>query len=295
MIFSLIKFLFFLIRILLSIAFFTLIERKVLRYMQLRKGPNLVGLVGILQPFRDGLKLLRKSTFPLYSGRKIISLLAPRFFFFFSLLIWIILYNFNFFIFNNFLMILIIRTLAAFLIFLSGWRNRRKFSLLGGVRASAQIISYEVIFFLSFLLFFRFFFNYRLSLENIAIWNRNSMMLISLFPIICVAILAETNRTPFDLTEGESELVRGFNTEFRSVQFTLLFLGEYSFILFFRHFLRIFYLNNSLFFLIFLFGFIWTRGSFPRKRYDTLMLLMWVFLFPLICSILSFQVRLFLF
>ena len=139
------------------------------------------------------------------------------------------------------------------LVFLRGWSRNSKFSLLGGVRAAAQMVSYEVIFSFGFLLFMVWFFRFNICLNEFIPWNRRVFFLCSVIPLLLIIILAETNRTPFDLTEGESELVRGFNTEFSAIQFVLLFLGEYSFICFFRFLLRKIVFRSFGLFLRFLF------------------------------------------
>ena len=281
----LIKSLFFFLSLLLNIAFFTLWERKILRYMQNRKGPNLVGILGLLQPFSDGIKLFFKNRRMPSSREKIFFKISPFIFFFLRIFIWMGLFQWNLSVENNFLCLIAIRRGGAIVIFLSGWGRRRKFSLMGGVRASAQIISYEVIFSFIFLCFLGRIYNYNIRIYmGEIIWRRNSFISSPLIPIMVLIVLSETNRTPFDLTEGESELVSGFNTEFSAIDFTFLFLGEYRFICLFRIIIRMILMTNWKIFIIFQFFFIWSRASFPRKRYDSLILLVWIWLFPLVSS-----------
>jgi NADH-ubiquinone oxidoreductase chain 1 len=232
------------IGILLGVAFLTLLERKILGYVHLRKGPNLVGIFGLMQPMRDGVKIVTKQTV-MTNFRKINIILAPTIFFFLRLFIWIsILQEGSVAFTNRFLFLLFVSRIGALIILLTGWGGGRTFSFLGGIRASAQIISYEVI--LSFLLSLRFLFFYNLrffDLEEKIILDR-WVSLIGILRLIMLVVLAETNRAPFDLTEGESELVRGFNTEFSSTLFVLLFLGEYRFILFFSVTLSLIFFNR---------------------------------------------------
>ena len=276
--------------VLLSVAIFTLWERKVLRYSQNRKGPNLVGIVGVIQPFRDGLKLLtKKLIYP--NGRELLfRFLSPFLFFLRRLIVWIPLFHYNVYVNINFLFFLVVSSVSALLIFFSGWGVGRKFSFLGGVRASAQIISYEVVLSFSLLIPFLYFYSFR----RMTLLGRDLVVRkffsIQILPLILVIILAETNRTPFDLTEGERELVRGFNTEHSSSSFVLLFLGEYSFILFFRILTSLLFFCGGGYFLLIVFFFIWSRASFPRKRYDKLIILIWMFIFPLFCSLLYFHI-----
>lgn len=279
-----IKPLFLYIIVLLNVAFYTLLERKFLRYIQVRKGPTIVGPLGLLQPFRDGLKLVTKeSTFRFI--KEFFMKLRPVLFFFFSLFLWIpILSSCGIFLDCSFLFILGVRRVIALLVFFRGWRSGRSFSFIGGVRASAQIISYEVI--LAFiilcpLLLYQHF-SFFIILCPLLLLNFWACFI--LCPLLLITILAETNRAPFDLTEGESELVSGFNTEYSSVYFVFLFLGEYSSILFFSFFGSLLIFNSWKLWWIFGFLILWIRACFPRKRYDILMNLIWIFLFPLLCT-----------
>lgn len=281
------------LRVLLGVAFITLLERKVLSYVQRRKGPNLVGRLGLLQPFRDGIKLLTKKE-P-HWGRSYFISISPFIF-------WIVVLGFWSNIrwgmrLNNitFLWLMVLRSLGGILTFLTGWNGGRIYSVIGGLRASAQIVSYEVV--LSF--FFLISLNLRRRIRFF--WSQEVSFISSfiegfflLLPLWIMSILAETNRAPFDLTEGESELVRGFNTEYSSLSFTLLFLGEYALILAFR-FLSSFLFFQEWTYSFFFVGFVlWVRSCYPRKRYDHLIRLIWLLIFPLIIFFLAFE-RLFLF
>ena len=284
-----IKFLILLICVLLTIAFITLFERKILRFTQIRKGPNLVGRMGILQPFADGVKLLTKESPQPLVGRWAI-ILRPFYIFVLSLIIWLPTYQITTLNLNNRVcFILLLRSFVGILTFFTGWGGGRSYSFIGGLRASAQVISYEVILFFTIVLPILFHISFdlrRLTNEGIIIVNKRSIGLISFFPIFfiwVVTILAETNRAPFDLTEGESELVRGFNTEYSSAPFVFLFLGEYGFILFFSHLSRILFFRTNLLTVVFVFTILWIRSNFPRKRYDLLMEEMWIVLFPISC------------
>ena len=280
---------FLILSILLSVAFITLLERKLLRYSQSRKGPNLVGPLGLLQPFRDGLKLLTKQE-PHWGNSSFLSI-PPILFWLTSLLFWVSIRRRGLLIKTSFLWLMVFSSLGGILTFLTGWNGGRVYSILGGIRASAQIISYEVV--LSFFFLIRISISSNFSISIIS--NRN--IYISFFfgwfliiPLWLIRILAETNRAPFDLTEGESELVRGFNTEYSSISFTLLFLGEYSIILAFRFissYIFSFSWNFSIFFVVFI---LWIRRCFPRKRYDYLIYLIWIIIFPLVIFFLIIQI-----
>ena len=284
-----IKRLSFLISILLRVAFVTLWERKVLRYAQSRKGPNLVGTLGVLQPFSDGLKLLTKEK-SFWGGNSTILSLSPLLFFIINLLAWLSLPLRGLRLRRGLLCLLVFRSLGGLLIFLTGWNGGRRYSFIGGVRASAQIISYEVVisfFFLARLrMFFRFSFrNTKLSFSLREYWLGGFFFL----PCWIIILLAETNRAPFDLTEGESELVRGFNTEYSSFPFTLLFLGEYSFIILFSSFTSFLFFGNFLFGGLIVFFVLWIRSCFPRKRYDFLINIIWLEIFPIVLLLIFFQ------
>lgn len=277
---------FFIITIvLISVTFLTLLEQKLLRYVQIRKGPNVVGFLGLIQPFSDALKLFTKEiSLPVYSNY-LIYYFSPIFSFLLSLIIWL-LFPFYFYCFSfNFLFLTIfsIIRIGVYFIIISGWRSNSNYSLLGSLRSIAQTVSYEVciillilcliIYLLSFniLLFLNYQLNIRLIFLNIL-----------LTIIILVIFLAETNRAPFDFAEGESELVSGFNVEYSRGGFALIFLAEYSIILFLRLFFVLIFCFNSLIYYIFYmkfiflsFVFIWVRGSYPRYRYDKLINLTW--------------------
>ena len=272
---------FLLLSLLLSVAFVTLLERSLLRYSQRRKGPNLVGIYGLLQPFRDGMKLLTKLQ-PLW-GNSFFIIFSPLGFWLTCLAFWISIRDARIINKTSLLWLLVFRSLGGIMVFLRGWNGGRIYSVLGGIRASAQIISYEVV--LSFFFLIRLCYASKFSFKEIKIrriFNPFFWRFFFIMPLWLISILAETNRAPFDLTEGESELVRGFNTEYSSSSFTLLFLGEYSIILAFSFISRIiffFHWNFVLFFLIFI---LWIRSCFPRKRYDFLIELMWKEVFPAI-------------
>nr|UEV86566.1 NADH dehydrogenase subunit 1 [Dasychira tristis] len=284
--------------VLIGVAFLVLLERKLLGYIQIRKGPNKLGFMGLLQPFSDAIKLFTKELiYPNYSNY-IIYYFCPLISFILSLLIWVIIpYYFNMISFSlGVLFILSILSMGVYSIMVAGWASNSNYSLLGGLRAVAQTISYEVSFtmiLLSSLILIMSFDLIMLYYYQINIW-----FFIMMFPLgLCwvSSMLAETNRTPFDFAEGESELVSGFNVEYSGGGFTLIFLAEYSSILFMSFLFVVIYLggyNLSLFFylkLIFIsFLFIWIRGTLPRYRYDKLMYLAWKSYLPISMNFLLF-------
>nr|YP_010693073.1 NADH dehydrogenase subunit 1 [Dacus axanus]WCB98254.1 NADH dehydrogenase subunit 1 [Dacus axanus] len=295
---SIIGSLILIICVLVSVAFLTLLERKVLGYIQIRKGPNKVGLMGVPQPFCDAIKLFTsEQTYPLLSNY-ISYYFCPVFSLFLSLVVWMCiplfvkLYSFNL----GLLFFLCCTSLGVYTVMIAGWSSNSNYALLGGLRAVAQTISYEVSMALVLLSFvfliggydFFYFFLYQKS-----IW-----FLVILFPIslvwFCIC-LAETNRTPFDFAEGESELVSGFNVEYSSGGFALIFMAEYASILFMSMLFCVIFLGCDLFKVMFYikltfisFLFIWVRGTLPRFRYDKLMYLAWSAFLPFSLNFLLF-------
>nr|YP_010626141.1 NADH dehydrogenase subunit 1 [Inocellia hainanica]WBK02965.1 NADH dehydrogenase subunit 1 [Inocellia hainanica] len=288
--------------LLVGVAFLTLLERKVLGYIQIRKGPNKVGFLGLLQPFSDAIKLFTKEqTFPIYSNY-LMYYFSPVLSFMLSMIVWLIMpYYFMMINFNlGILFMLCCLSMGVYGLMIAGWSSNSMYSLLGGLRAIAQTISYEIslaLILMSFILLmlsFNFlnFFKYQYFC-----W----MLLISL-PLMLMwlaTMLAETNRTPFDFAEGESELVSGFNVEYSSGGFALIFLAEYLSILFMSLlFVMIFmggYMMNMLFYIKMLFisfFFLWVRGTLPRFRYDKLMYLAWKCYLPFSINMLIFYIGL---
>nr|YP_010722423.1 NADH dehydrogenase subunit 1 [Parnassius dongalaicus]WDV10576.1 NADH dehydrogenase subunit 1 [Parnassius dongalaicus] len=288
--------------VLIGVAFLTLLERKVLGYIQIRKGPNKVGYMGILQPFSDAIKLFTKEqVFPMYSNY-ISYYFSPIISFILSLMVWMLIpYYFNMVSFNlGILFFLCCTSMGVYTVMVAGWSSNSNYSLLGGLRAVAQTISYEVslaLIMLSSIMLIMDFNMMKFFIYQDLIWFFFLMLPLSMCWIS--SSLAETNRTPFDFAEGESELVSGFNIEYSSGGFALIFLAEYSSILFMSMLFVLLYLggyNMSLFFylkLIFIsFLFIWVRGTLPRYRYDKLMYLSWKSYLPISLNYLLFFVGL---
>nr|YP_010161946.1 NADH dehydrogenase subunit 1 [Tachycines zorzini]QRI61348.1 NADH dehydrogenase subunit 1 [Tachycines zorzini] len=288
--------------VLVGVAFLTLLERKVLGYVQIRKGPNKVGFMGIPQPLSDAMKLFTKEqTYPSLSNY-FLYYFSPIFSLYLSLLVWIIfpfitfLFSFNF----GLLFFLCCTSMGVYTLMIAGWSSNSNYALLGGLRAVAQTISYEVslaLILFSFIFLIEGYFLMMFSLYQLYIW----FLFIS-FPLALswfASCLAETNRTPFDFAEGESELVSGFNVEYSSGGFALIFMAEYSSILFMSMLFCVIFLGcDVLTFMFFVkvallsFMFIWVRGTLPRFRYDKLMYLAWKSFLPLSLNYLFFFVGL---
>nr|AND96654.1 NADH deshydrogenase subunit 1 [Eurysternus inflexus] len=293
--------------VLVGVAFLTLMERKVLGYIQLRKGPNKVGYLGIPQPFSDAIKLFTKEQTIPYMSNFFIYYISPIFSLFLSLLLWMcipylsVLFNFNF----GFLFLLCCSSLGVYTVMISGWSSNSNYAMLGGLRAVAQTISYEVSLFLILLSFL--FMISSLNILDFMYYQEYLWFLFLFLPLSMawfVSCLAETNRTPFDFAEGESELVSGFNVEYSSGGFALIFLAEYSSILFMSFICSIMFLGANLFsFMFFLkllfmaFLWVWVRGTLPRYRYDKLMYMCWKSFLPMSLNYLLFflGLKLFLF
>nr|CAH59885.1 NADH dehydrogenase subunit 1 [Zygaena lonicerae kindermanni] len=284
--------------VLIGVAFLTLLERKVLGYIQIRKGPNKVGIVGILQPFSDAIKLFTKEqTYPMFSNY-MSYYFSPIVSFILSLMIWLLIpYYFNMISFNLGMMFFFCCTsLGVYSVMIAGWSSNSNYALLGGLRSVAQTISYEVSLVLIMMSSIIFVMDFNLILFNEyqgIIWFFFLMIPLSLCWFS--SSLAETNRTPFDFAEGESELVSGFNVEYSSGGFALIFMAEYSSILFMSMFFCLLYLGGyglNLFFylkLVFIsFLFIWVRGTLPRYRYDKLMYLAWKSYLPVSLNFIIF-------
>nr|QHN56506.1 NADH dehydrogenase subunit 1 [Nysius plebeius] len=278
-----------LILVLVSVGFVTLLERKVLGYIQLRKGPNKVGFMGLLQPFSDGLKLFfKEQTYP-YMSNFIIYYLSPVFMLILSFLLWTLFpYSFNVYSFNyGFLFFLVCSGMGVYGVMLSGWSSNSKYSLLGCLRAVAQTISYEVSMALIMMCFFLFVYSF--DFMNFNLYQNYWFIFFSLPLFYCwlSSCLAEVNRSPFDFAEGETELVSGFNIEYSGAGFSFIFLSEYMNIIFMSLITTIMFLgcDFSLFFFIkitlIVFWFIWVRGTLPRFRYDKLMNLTWKIFLPI--------------
>nr|ARH54038.1 NADH dehydrogenase subunit 1 [Tomoxia bucephala] len=276
--------------VLVGVAFLTLMERKVLGYIQVRKGPNKVGYMGILQPFSDAVKLFSKEqTFPFMSNFNIyyfspfINLLISLFIWF-SMPVLSVLFEFNL----SVLFFLSVSSLGVYTIMLSGWSSNSNYAMLGGLRSVAQTISYEVSLSLVFMCFIVLILS--VSLVDFIKYQVYLWFFFMLFPMAMVWVisgLAETNRTPFDFAEGESELVSGFNVEYSSGGFALIFLAEYSSILFMSMICSLIFLGGDIYsFFFFLklvfisFFWVWARGTLPRFRYDKLMYLAWKSFLP---------------
>ncbi len=284
---------------LLSIAFFTLLERKILGYAQLRKGPNKVRIAGIPQPLADALKLLAKEQTKPTLANLIPLLISPVSALFLALVIWILYpssFPTHFFIYGI-IFILCISSLNVYTTLIAGWSSNSKYALIGSLRRVAQTVSYEVrialILLRSLFLIISFDINY--ISQNQFSWVR--IIILPVFLIWFATTLAETQRTPFDLAEGESELVSGFNTEYRGGAFALIFIAEYTNIIFIRLLTVIFFsgilpwllINNILLITKTLFIsilFLWVRASFPRIRYDRLIRLTWITFLPVILGVL---------
>nr|YP_009442871.1 NADH dehydrogenase subunit 1 [Moduza procris]ATP01346.1 NADH dehydrogenase subunit 1 [Moduza procris] len=287
-----------LIGVLIGVAFLTLLERKVLGYIQIRKGPNKMGMLGILQPFCDAIKLFSKEQVYLNYSNYFSFYFSPIVSFMLSLMIWMVIpYIFNMIMFNlGLLFFLCCTSIGVYTLLIAGWSSNSNYSLLGGLRAVAQTISYEVslsLILMSSIILIMDFNMIKFSEYQYLIW-----LMMMMFPLsLCFlsSLMAETNRTPFDFAEGESELVSGFNIEYSSGGFALIFLAEYSSILFMSLLFVIIYMGgyelNLMFYLklVFLsFFFIWVRGTLPRYRYDKLMYLCWKSYLPLSLNYLLF-------
>jgi len=291
--------------LLISVAYFTLAERKVIASIQRRRGPSVVGIWGLLQPLADGLKLLVKETVLPSNANTILFIIAPILTFLLSLLGWAVVPFGSHTVLSDLniglLYIFAVSSLGVYGIIISGWASNSKYAFLGALRSAAQMVSYEVsigLIIISVLLCAG-----SLNLSKIILAQESIWYIIPLFPVFIlffVSALAETNRAPFDLPEAEAELVAGYNVEYSAMGFALFFLGEYANILMMCALCSILFLGGWLplfpvlpFTLIpgplwfglkvafMAFVFIWVRAAYPRYRYDQLMRLGWKVFLPL--------------
>nr|CAQ37667.1 NADH dehydrogenase subunit I [Triatoma mexicana] len=300
MVVFLISYILTLICVLVAVAFTTLMERKVLSYIQLRKGPNKVGLMGLLQPFSDGIKLFfKEQTYPYFSNF-IIYYFSPVFMLMLSFSLWVLfpylvnVYNFSF----GVLFFLCCTGMGVYGVLLSGWSSNSNYALLGGIRSVAQTISYEVSMALTLICVLVFIFSF--NFVDFMKYQEYVWFMFFSFPLFFCwfsSCLAETNRSPFDFAEGESELVSGFNVEYSSGGFAFIFLSEYMNIIFMSLLCCVMFLGSDLYSIFFflkltfmVFAFIWVRGTLPRYRYDKLMYLTWSMFLPLSLNYLIFFV-----
>nr|AVP74429.1 NADH dehydrogenase subunit 1 [Imogine stellae] len=291
----LVPWLFVFVNVLLSIPFLTLLERKVLSYIQSRKGPNKVSYMGLLQPIGDGAKLVLKELGTPNMANMILFWASPVISFFLMILAWAVFPSpFLYFSFNlGVVFFLCIASLQVYTLLGSGWGSNSKYALLGSVRGAAQTISYEVslIFIILFPCSLEFSYNFATFIDK----SYSYILILSpIFLIWFISCLAETNRAPFDFAEGESELVSGFNVEFSAFSFACLFLSEYGNILLMSFLTAIFffpssYLSFILFGSFFSFCFVWARGCLPRFRYDFLMAMAWKIFLP-VCLLAFFVI-----
>jgi NADH-quinone oxidoreductase subunit H len=290
--------------LLLAIAYFTYAERKVLAYSQLRKGPNVVGPMGLFQPIADGLKLLMKETVIPSGANRIVFVAAPMVTFTLALAAWavipfgagIVISNIN----AGILYLFAISSLSVYGIIMAGWASNSRYAFLGALRSAAQMVSYEVS--IGFVLVTVLLCAGSLNLSDIVMAQRHVWFVIPLLPMAVVFFisgLAETNRAPFDLPEGESELVAGYFVEYSAMTFALFFLGEYGNMIMVSAMTAILFLGGWLapfgvapftwvpgiiWFLaktaLMMFVILWVRATFPRFRYDQLMRLGWKVFLP---------------
>nr|WNH20542.1 NADH dehydrogenase subunit 1 [Polydactylus sexfilis] len=299
----------YIVPVLLAVAFLTLIERKVLGYMQLRKGPNIVGPYGLFQPIADGVKLFIKEPIRPSTSSPVLFLIAPVLALTLALVLWAPMpmphpiININL----SILFILALSSLAVYSILGSGWASNSKYALIGALRAVAQTISYEVSLGLILLNVVIFAGGFTLQTFNTA--QESVWLILPAWPLAAmwyVSTLAETNRAPFDLTEGESELVSGFNVEYAGGPFALFFLAEYANILFMNTLSAMLFLGAyhnptlpelttinlmtkaALLSIVFL----WVRASYPRFRYDQLMHLIWKNFLPITLALVIWHLAL---
>ena len=294
------KTLIILVPFLLSVAFFTIAERKIMGSIQIRKGPNVIGFIGLLQPLADGLKLFIKENLIPNSANELMFLLAPILALVLSIINWAIIpFNNGIFLVDlnlGSIYIFCISALNVFSLLFAGWSSNSKYAHLGAIRSAAQMISYELSFSFTCVIIIIITSSYNFS--KIILVQKYIWFIIPFFPlfiIFYITILAETNRHPFDLPEAESELVSGYNVEYSGIPFAQFFLGEYGNMLLMSTLGSIFFLGGW-FFIDFLpqsliFGFklcigviyfIINRAVFPRFRFDQLMELGWRFLLPLV-------------
>nr|BAK42342.1 NADH dehydrogenase subunit 1 [Chaca bankanensis] len=288
----------YIVPVLLALAFLTLIERKVLGYMQLRKGPNVVGPYGLLQPIADGVKLFIKEPIRPSTSSPLLFLITPTLALTLAIMLWApmpmpyTMTDMNL----GMLFILALSSLAVYSILGSGWASNSKYALIGALRAVAQTISYEIS--LGLILLSTIILTGGFTLQMFSTTQEATWLLLPMWPLATmwyISTLAETNRAPFDLTEGESELVSGFNVEYAGGPFALFFLAEYSNILLMNTLSAVLFMGSThmphtpeltttaimtktmLLSVLFL----WVRASYPRFRYDQLMHLAWKNFLPM--------------
>ena len=290
--------------LLLAIAYYTYAERKVLAFSQLRKGPNVVGPFGLLQPIADGLKMLVKETIIPSGANRLVFIVAPMLTFTLALVAWAVIpFDFGVVIADinvGILYLFAISSLSVYGVIMAGWSSNSRYAFLGALRAAAQMVSYEVS--IGFVLVTVLLCAGSLNLTEIVLAQRTIWFVIPLLPmavIFFISGLAETNRAPFDLAEGESELVAGYFVEYSSMSFALFYLGEYGNMILVSAMTAILFLGGWLapfgippftwvpgviWFLLkvafVMFCILWVRATFPRFRYDQLMRLGWKVFLP---------------
>ena len=293
-----------LVPLLIGVAYLTLMERKVMAAMQLRRGPNVNGIFGLLQAFADAIKMITKETIIPAGANRFLFLFAPFLTFSLAMTAWAVIPTGNGLAVANInvgiLYLLAISSLGVYGMLIAGWASNSKYAFLGSLRSAAQMVSYEVsigLVIVSVLLAVG-----SLNLNDIVLAQRHVWFCVPMFPMFIlffISALAETNRAPFDLPEGESELVAGFFVEYSSLSFGLFFLGEYANMILMSGMVSILFLGGWLpplgivpltwipgplwliaKILFCLFVFIWTRATFPRFRYDQLMRLGWKVFLP---------------
>jgi NADH-quinone oxidoreductase subunit H len=286
---SIISTILMLVPLLITIAFFTLAERKVMGAIQRRRGPQIVGMWGVLQPFADGLKLIIKEVLIPSKSNRVLYCIAPALTLFLSFIGWVVIpFSSEVLLFgvSSLLYILVVSSLGLYGVLLAGWASNSKYAMFGSLRAVAQMVSYELS--ISLICMPVILLSGSLSLNSIVYMQKNAgIFLFTLLPvagIFLVAILAETNRSPFDLPEAEAELVAGYNVEYSSVLFAAFFLGEYGNILLMSGLFVLLFLGGfvcsipivaefcfSIKVIIVCFFFVFVRANLPRFRFDQLM------------------------